>query len=636
MCGISGFVGDFPETLLFKMNEVQAHRGPDDAGTLYIEKHRVGLGHRRLAIIDLSEAGHQPMWDHTGKYCIVFNGEIYNYRDLRRDLINNGVSLRSQTDTEVLLNLYIQHGEALFGYLNGIYSFAIWDAEHERLLIARDPLGIKPLYYSQSDRGILFASELKAILCEPSVSRAIDPHAIASYVSFLWCPAPRTPLAAVKKLEPGNALSVKSGRILKQWAFYTPPQQCADREIEPNATSVSMADRLRSAVRTAVERQMVSDVPVGAFLSGGLDSSSIVAFAREFTSQRLQCFTIAFRDSTKAWEGFSEDLPYAQQVAKHLDVDLHTITVGPEMVDSITEMIYHLDEPQADLAPLNTLFICKLARQHHIKVLLSGAGGDDLFTGYRRHLALRLEEYWSWLPQIARKLLPCSASLLPTSVTAFRRLRKAVENAHLPANERLLGYFYWLNPLRAVNLLHSELREKVSLQEISAPLNETLRNTHSSCRPIDKMLLLETRYFLADHNLNYTDKMSMAVGVEARVPLLDLDLVSLADRISDRYKQRGRTGKWIFKKAMEPILPSSVIYRPKTGFGVPLRYWMKGPLADMIHEKLSQTALERTGLFDPAAVASLMDADRRGSIDGSYPLFAILAVQCWHEKFLAA
>ena len=365
MCGIAGFIGDYPEELLGAMNSSLAHRGPDDYGELFDAEKRLGLAHRRLSIIDLTPRGRQPMWDETGQVAIVYNGELFNYKEQRARLKAAGHGFKSDSDTEVILNLYLRYGEGIFSKLNGMYAFAIWDSRDETLLVARDGVGVKPLYYSESSKGFVFASELKALLQSPHVSRELDHQAIHSYLTYLWCPAPRTMLESIKKLEPGYALRIKNGRVRKRWCFYDLP---FDQAIVPMSEAEAI-EEVRSAVEEAVERQMVADVPIGALLSGGLDSSSVVAFARKAASQqKFKCFTIGFKDQSFANEGWAEDLPYAKRVADHLDVDLETIYVGPEMASEVESMVYHLDEPQADFAPINTYFICKLARDHGIKV----------------------------------------------------------------------------------------------------------------------------------------------------------------------------------------------------------------------------------------------------------------------------
>ncbi len=630
MCGIAGFQGNFDIGLLARMSEAIAHRGPDGCGTFHRPEHGIGLAHRRLAIIDLSRAADQPMCDEAAGLAIVFNGEIYNYRELRAELVHDGYAFRTQSDTEVLLRLYARDGEAMLTRLNGIFAFAIWDAGKRELFLARDGLGVKPLYYALTPQGFLFASEIKALLQEPIVSREIDPIAMAYHLTYLWCPAPRTILAGVKKLEPGMAMSLRECKVVRHWRFYDLPYGR-----ERGALSESSAvEAVRETVDQAVRRQMVADVPVGAFLSGGLDSSAVVALARQHTKERLQCFTIALNGGGADVEGMVDDLPYAQRVAAHLGVDLHTVKVGPEMVDSLPDMIYHLDEPQADPAALSALFICKLAREHGIKVLLSGAGGDDIFTGYRRHFALQQERYWAWLPHAARHGLSRLTSRLPTGIPALRRLRKAFEYAALDGRERLVSYFYWLGPDVVRGLVAPELRNALSDGAVAEPLSSALDHLPEGATELDRMLYLEGKFFLADHNLNYTDKMSMAHGVEVRVPLLDQDLVALATRLPDGMKQRGRTGKWVFKKAMEPYLPLEVIYRPKTGFGAPLRRWLRHELRPLVDDVLSSASIQRRGLFDADGVARLVRADREGRIDAAYTIFAVVCIELWCRAFI--
>ncbi|CAG1003883.1 asparagine synthase (glutamine-hydrolysing) [Myxococcaceae bacterium] len=627
MCGIAGFSGHFPAGFLDRANRAIAHRGPDAEGVWSDMEAGVGLAHRRLSIIDLSPAGAQPMASDDGSVVIVFNGEIYNFRELRAELEAMGHRFRGHSDTEVLLHLYLADGERMLERLNGIFAFALWDSRKQSLFLARDGLGVKPLYYATTPVGIVFASEIKALLQAREVARTLDPIALRHYLTYLWCPAPRTLLREVKKLEPGHALWLREGRIERHWRFYTLPFQ---QPILPMPESEAVG-QVRDAVRLAVSRQMVADVPVGAFLSGGLDSSAVVAFARELSEQRLQCFSIELDGEDARREGMAADLPYAQAVARHLDVDLHTIRVGPEMADGLADMIYHLDEPQADPAPLNALFISRLAREHGIKVLLSGAGGDDIFTGYRRHRALDLERYWAWLPQAVRAGLATASRHLPARPAVLRRMGKAFQYAGLNGDARLASYFDWLAPEGVDGLLAPELR---AASQGENPLVASLAGLPPDTPAINRMLYLECRHFLADHNLNYTDKMGMAAGVEVRVPLLDQDLVALAARLPVEYKQRGAEGKWIFKKAMEGILPDDVIYRPKTGFGAPLRAWLHGPLKESLGDLISTDSLRRRGWFDPDAVARLLEADRTGRVDASYPLFAVLCVELWARIFL--
>jgi len=608
-----------------------AHRGPDDAGGCIIAEKGIGLGHRRLSIIDLSPLGHQPMWDVTGSALIVFNGEIYNYRELRASLAAEGYGFRSKSDTEVLLNLYLRDGAEMLPKLNGIFAFAIWDKNKEILFLARDGLGVKPLYYSETPKGFIFASEIKALLEEPGIERDLDPRAIACYLTYLWSPEPRTILKGVKKLEAGHLMIVRDGKITGHKRYYDLPYH---RPIA-NISYKDAVVQVREATRNAVERQMVADVPVGAFLSGGLDSSMVAALAKDYvTNGKLQCFTIGFPDSASSVEGMVDDLPYARKVAEHLGVDLHSVYVGPEMANHLEDMIYHLDEPQGDPAPLNVLFISKLAREHGITVLLSGAGGDDIFSGYRRHEALSLERYWDWMPQSFKRGLRDLTQHMPLLTPSGRRIAKAFQYAHLEGDERLVSYFNWIDPSVVSGLAGPLLKEGLNNADAFNPLIETLSRLPKDTPALNRMLYLEAKHFLADHNLNYTDKMSMAAGVEVRVPLLDLDLVALAAGLPVKFKQNGTTGKWIFTKAAEPYLPRVILNRPKTGFGAPLRRWLRVELKSVVDNVLSEASLARRGIFEPGKVRELVRMDRLGKIDAAYTIFAIICIEVWCRIFL--
>ncbi|MEA9997370.1 asparagine synthase (glutamine-hydrolyzing) [Pseudomonas sp. 10B1] len=634
MCGILGYIRgsshesvDFSSALSFIRR-----RGPDDRGIWSDEDAGVWLGHVRLSILDTSSAGHQPMISPDGRVVMVFNGEIYNFRDLRDHLEVAGDTFSGQSDSEVLLALFCRYGIECLSRLNGIFAVVFWERDSSTLWVARDQMGVKPLYISSENGCFAFSSEMKGLLRGGLSRPEIDPKAVLAHLGFLWSPGDRTIVRGIRKVLPGQALCIRSGQVQREWFYYELPIQ----EKVTNKSIGEIAQEVVGAVKTAVQRQLVADVPLGAFLSGGLDSSAIVAFASEEIRSRgrLQCFSIRVENGSTSKEGFSDDLPYAEKVAKHLDVDLHVVGVGDEMMDRLPEMVYLLDEPTPDPAALNALFISELAHKNGIKVLLSGAGGDDIFTGYRRHFALAQERWWGSLPQFIRSALAKTSNLLPASSPLSRRLGKAFHYAGLPADDRLISYFLWLDPGQALGLLAPDLRRELTVEDLFSPLRNTLSRLDEDATPLDKMLSLECKHFLADHNLNYTDKMGMATGVEVRVPLLDLDLVKLAGTLPSGLKQKGRTGKWIFKKAMEPYLPHDVIYRPKTGFGVPLRNWLQGRLKPLVDEVLSPISLRNRGIFDADAVADLVKADRSGRIDAAYTLFGIVCMELWCKQYL--
>ena len=612
------------------------HRGPDGEGTWSDRAAGIHLGHVRLAILDLSDAGAQPMWSGDGQVAIVFNGEIYNFRELRAGLERDGVVFRGHSDTEVLVELYRRMGADMLPRLNGIFALAIHDRGTGELLLARDALGVKPLYVAEHDDAFAFGSEIKALLpllaqgggLDPATF-ALDPAALMRYVNFLWCPGDGTPLRLVRKLEPGTAMVVARGKVLRRWTWYElPARRGVTGSLGGNASIQVASD----ALRTAVHRQLVADVPVGAFLSGGLDSSAIAAFATERVPG-LRCFTISTSGGRDVGE--VDDLPYARRVATHLGVPLDVVEVDSSRIAAdLPAMIAQLDEPLADPAPLNVLYIARLAREQGIKVLLSGTGGDDVFTGYRRHVALRYEGAWKWLPASVRQRLPHLFAGVDQRTGFGRRLTRVLSTVALEPEQRLAGYLSWSSRADLMELFTPAYVAQVNAGELERPIIEFLAGIPDKVSPIERMLALEQRFFLADHNLLYTDKMSMAAGVEVRVPFLDLDLVEAAARIPDRFKQRGRIGKWVLKQAMEPYLPRDVIYRPKTGFGAPLRRWIREDLREVLDAHLDVTSLRRRGIFDAAAVTRMRADNDAGRRDTTYTLFSILCIEIWCRRFL--
>ncbi len=613
-----------------RMMNLIAHRGPDDSGFFEDPANQVALGHIRLSIIDLRPEGKQPLTNENKTVFLVCNGEIYNYKQLRKELLNKGHIFTSHTDSEILVHLYEQEGTKMLSRLNGIFSFVIYDLKKKELFCARDQLGVKPFYYSIVNNLFAFASELKALLAIPQISKDIDPIAIHNTLTFLWSPGPTTMLKSIRKLEPGFALIVKDAKIKRHWRYYDIPYP-ADELIYSEAEAIEL---VQSHLLKAVKNQLMADVPVNAFLSGGLDSSAIVAMMRKIhPNTRPKCYTISFAGGKK-FEGGVNDLPYARKVAKHLDLDLEEIVIEPDIVNNIEKMIYFLDEPQSDLAPINIMLICQKAREQGIKVLLSGAGGDDIFSGYRRHAAIYLERYWAWLPHAVRYLVQSSTDLLSAGWGPFRKIRKLFENASLDREERLITYFFWLSQRKVKALLRDEILQALGEYDSFIPMNNHLVNIPTVKDPLNRMLYLECKTFLPDHNLNYTDKMGMASGVEIRVPLLDIDLVRLCTKISPHLKQNGITGKYIFKKAMEPFLPHEVIYRPKAAIPSPLRIWLQNDLREMVRDILSPARLKRRGWFDHKVVLKLIEDNESSKIDASYSIWAMVSMEIWASLFL--
>ncbi|OFW03158.1 MAG: asparagine synthase (glutamine-hydrolyzing) [Acidobacteria bacterium RIFCSPLOWO2_02_FULL_68_18] len=643
------------------MERALVHRGPDDGGQVVFALPGTGVGlvNRRLAIQDLTSAGHQPMTLRCPACALVdardeeriwltFNGEIYNFPELREQLARSGHRFFSRSDSEVVLHLYASCGPEMFARLNGIFALAIYDGRtsgHRAgicsgdVLLARDGIGVKPLYYSESARGVLFASELKALLhCGPGyIARSLDPIAVSQYLAYQSVPAPRTVLESVRKVHPGEFLVVRRGRIEARNTFYRLPAP-ATRSPE---TLDTLADRFREKLIAAVSRQLISDVPIGAFLSGGLDSSAVVAMVHKAQpGYRVPCYTMAFDDDFAA-EGSPSDLPFAERVARHLNVHLIPVHAGPRVVDRLEEVMHALDEPTGDPAPINAYLISERAHRDGLKVLLSGAGADDILGGYRRHLWLGSERLWEAMPASLRRRVAAWAgrrrdghAAMSGAAVSARRLVKLLSQADRPQALRLIGRLQTIDPRLHASLLSPSLLADLPAGSVALPLLETLDHLPPDADPLTMMLHLEQRHFLADHNLNYLDKTTMAFGVEGRVPLLDLELVEFVATVPSRFKVAGREGKYLFKKAMEPYLPREVIYRQKTGFGVPLRRWMAGDLREAVSDVLTPQAIRDRGVFNGAVVQSLIARTQTGEVDGAYPLFSLFAFETWCRRFL--
>jgi asparagine synthase (glutamine-hydrolysing) len=632
MCGIIGYSKQKESHNLNKKFieygiNLLKNRGPDDRGKFYNVNKLTGLGHTRLSILDLSKLGHQPMISLDQRYVLVFNGEIYNFKELRSDLIKH-FKFKSNTDSEVILNSYICYGLSFLEKLNGIFSLAIYDNKKDQLVIARDRFGTKPLYYAQTKSGLYFASELKALMTLDDLSLEIDYCAIENYMTYLWNPSPSTPLKAIKKLEAGNYLIVKHGSIVKKNLFFkTSYNESNEKDIR------KIIQTTDQKIKNAITRQLISDVPVGAFLSGGLDSSAIVAYVKNYTDVKLPTFTIRAENDL----GMVDDFFYAKKVGEHLGIDVHPIDIDHEIFFEIKQMIYQLDEPQADLAPILVSHISKIAKEEYgVKVLLSGAGGDDIFSGYRRHRAIEIDSYMNKIPKFLRNRFKELTQMLPSSPNFLRRLKKYTKYFDLDGDDKIISYFNWIDKDVRRNLLSDNLKSYLENEnyDTSYQFKKELESLPNKTSDLNKMLNLDLKFFLPDHNLNYTDKMGMKEGVEIRVPFLDNELVDFASTIPVKFKQKGKHGKYIFKKTMEKYLPKDVIYRSKTGFGTPLKSWIHGKLKDYISSVLSKEAINKRGIFDYDSFQEILLKDKLGKEDYSYTILSMLSIELWFKIFI--
>jgi asparagine synthase (glutamine-hydrolyzing) len=631
MCGICGVAGQADESLMKAMLSRIAHRGPDDEGiylTTTSTGERLGLGHRRLSIIDLSPAGHEPMTDASGEIWLTYNGEIYNFKSLRRQLEAAGHRFRSDTDAEVVIYAYREWGRDFLSRLNGMFALALWDGRDETLLLARDRLGIKPLYYADTPAGFAFASEIKALLAIPDTRRSVDLAALDQFMSFLWTPDPQTIFQGIHKLPPAHYLVYRNGRAetFEYWDI--------DFNEDESLTESEWVERLREQIKRSVEMQMVSDVPLGAFLSGGLDSSSLIALMSAATDRKITTYTFGFKQEDLRYDILEDDVKYARVVGREFNTDYHEALLEPQVIDLLPKLVYHMDEPVADPAIITSYLICRAARER-LTVLISGMGGDEVFAGYPRHAAVKVAEAYNLIPSfISRPVVAALPGARPGRFTAlFRNTKKLARSAALPERERYLGFGTYFTEGDKAELYAGDLR--AASRDFDAYSEHRRYFARVAGEDfINQMLYLDLKTFLPCLNLTYTDKTSMASSMEVRVPLLDHELVEMAARIPARLKLKGLTRKYILKRAAEAWLPRDIVYRKKAGFSAPIRAWLARDLRGMVEELLSETNIKRRGYFDYRFVRRLIDDNLSGREDNNLKIFQLLTLELWHREFI--
>ena len=626
MCGISGKVNvdgnPVERAILQRMTAVLSHRGPDDEG-IFIDG-SVGLGHRRLSIIDLSPSGHQPMANEDGTIWIVYNGEIYNFTALKADLIAKGHVFRSQCDTEVIIHLYEEHGPACLQYLRGMFAFAIWDGRERQLFLARDRAGKKPLYYHHGAHTFLFSSEIKGILQDESAVKRPDHVAIHHYLTYQDVPSPWTAFEGIRKVPPAHYMIVKDGKVElnRYWKLtYLPKFSMTEEEI-----AVETLGRLREAVKV----RLISDVPLGAFLSGGIDSSAVVALMAGEMNIPVRTFSIGFRE-----DDYNE-LSYAKMIAKHLGTQHTEFIVEPKVLDIIDKLVWHYNEPFADASAIPTYYISGLAREE-VTVVLNGDGGDEDFAGYERYTAnMFAEKLQGYLPSSVAKALLTFVKLLPHNGSSMSLIWKAKrflqEYPHIP----LMRNAHWLShftPEMKSDLYTAGFREKVAAHDSYAMLRQCDEEAEAD-HVLDRTLYADTMMYLPDDLLVKVDVATMANSLEARSPFLDHEFMEFAARIPAEMKLRGMTAKYILKKAFRSLLPDAVLSRGKQGFAVPLDHWFRSELKEMAFDiLLSQRAAGRA-YFRQETIRKILDEHVSGTWNWQNHIWNLLMLELWHRMFI--
>ena len=626
MCGIAGFIdseisGQVPEkqALLEKMCQVITHRGPDEQGTAIEGK--AALGMRRLSIIDL-KTGQQPIYSSDHSKLVVFNGEIYNYRELKAELEAIGYEFRTNSDTETIIHAFDEFGPDCLKKLRGMFVFAIWDKRSESLFLARDRVGKKPLFYTHLENGdFVFGSELKCILAHGRLERKVDLNALNAYLTFGYVPEQHCILQGVRKLLPGHYLSFECGSVTTEeyWDFDYP-------ETYPDTSEDDLSERLRVHLEDAVKARLISEVPLGAFLSGGVDSSAVVGMMSRILDQPVKTFSIGFNEDS------FDELKYARIAAKHFKTDHHEFVVTPDLVETIDELVWHLDEPFSDSSSMPTYMVSKMARDH-VTVVLSGDGGDELFAGYTRYLVDRRPSGINSLPSGIRKNLirPLSEVLPHGSIG-----KNYLFNNSLEGIERYIDSISQFGKLKKKAIYSKQMLEELG-ERISGPesLYARIASSAGEIDDISRMLYLDSKTYLPGDILTKVDRMSMAASLEARVPLLDQVLVDFVTRnIPSTMKMRGDQTKYIFKKSLEGLVPDSILYREKQGFGVPIGEWIKTKLRKTIVTTLLEKRTLDRGYFEKKYIETLVSEHLKGRRDHSHPLWVLWVLELWHRRYI--
>jgi asparagine synthase (glutamine-hydrolysing) len=602
------------------MGRATVHRGPDDEG-VYAEG-PCAIGMRRLSVIDLA-GGHQPLSNQDGTLWLVANGEIYNFRELRHVLEARGHRFMTGSDCEVILHLYAEHGDGFVRHLNGMFAFALWDARRRRLVVGRDRLGIKPLYVRNDGRRLAFASEAKALVALPGVTAAIDHAALDSYLRLGYVPAPQSIFQGVHKLAPATLLAIEGGRISEHRYWRVPTE--VDRAV-PEQEWVA---QVRCQLDESVRMQMVSDVPIGAFLSGGIDSSGVVAFMARHSDRPVKTYAIGFEGGPA--ERLYNELPYARRVASLFGTEHHEIVVKPDVVTLLPRLLWHMDEPIADTAFITTYLVSAFARRD-VTVILSGVGGDELFAGYRRYLGSHYQAYLARLPRWARRAAAGLAARLPSDrhsklLNLARYAKGFLGAADLSFEERYRSYVQVFSSAATAELLVANGVERHDA--FAAAFGNA-----TGSDDLNRMLVVDAETQLPDDLLMLTDKMSMAVSLECRVPLLNHDLVELSARVPEAIKLKHGRLKHVMKRALAGVLPDDILERRKRGFGTPMGAWLKNELAPVLRNVLSTRAVGDRGLFDPVAVDRLINSHETSRADATDQLLTLLNLEIWCRMFL--
>jgi asparagine synthase (glutamine-hydrolysing) len=625
MCGITGFIGKGNKETLERMVSAVHHRGPDDSGVFVDESLGVGLGHSRLSILDLSASGHQPMWSADKKVSIVFNGEIYNFLSLRAELEKgNRYYFKSKTDTEVIINLYREYGVSCFEKMEGMFALALYDFSNNKLILARDRMGKKPLYYANYKSSFLFGSELKSLVLHPEFEKKLDIESVNKYLQYDYVPTPHTIWAGVKKLEAGSCLVFQNGKseIIPFWK---------PKFLGESYSFDEAKERLDGMLGEAVKNRLVADVPVGVFLSGGLDSSAIAYYAKQASGAPIETFSIGFTE--KSFDESSK----ARQVASFLGTKHHEkIFTGQDSIDIIPEVLDLLDEPMADASIIPTFLLSKFTREY-VTVALGGDGGDELFAGYPTFQAEKIARMYEWLPAIIRnKVIEPGIKALPASFGNFSfdfKLKKFIEGFDVSPLYRHQVWLGSFGPVERQKLFLPDVWREIESKNVFEDV-EKYQLESENVENGNRLLYQYERSYMMDEVLVKVDRATMMASLEARSPLLDYRIVDFVNSLPYSYKLHGFTAKHLFKELMKDKLPNTIVFAKKKGFGMPVADWLCGPLRPLLEDVLSKENIEKIGLFNYEYVAKLKSAHLAGKENRRKELWNLLVLMNWYLRWI--